>query len=1047
MARIPVPDQINPRAIAGDRLAMQAPDLSAPARALQGLGSALSGLAERYQADKNKMDAYNTNLQLERFTTDQTIGYQQDLDTSAPDGSDFLAKREKGLTEGYQKIRAGIKDPELGAKADLVFEQLRGNQLVKGTQDVKQKQTSYVLATTNESVSNIIQSGALDSKEQFDDYYENVIKPRIGSVITDPLQRQKMETTFGQQLREEYFRLHPEAVLPQPGADSLPIVTKKILGRVSAGSVEGVNPSLIKRFRLVQDAFGKSIPVVSGFRDSATNAKAGGAKKSQHMSGNAIDLDVSDLSIEERKRLIETASANGITGIGVYENSLHFDLGGRRAWGPSRRRESVPAWAAASIARHESGAARPQGQQPKDGNELWSRLIQTESGGDQSAVSPKGAIGAAQIMPGTGPEAAKLAGLPWDENRLKTDRAYNEALGKAYLGEQMKAFDGDAAKALAAYNAGPGRVKQAIAQYGDEWLKGVPAETQNYVAKILGGSPRGGARQQPRMPSGGIFEGMDGAEYDRYVTRARTQARTTIADIGKDELSSLEFNGEYTGRSLNADDFAIAYGEEGPDRFASYDAARETAAQKHAYKDMSSDQILADINKRSAETPDGEGAGEYISNLGELQAVAKKILDDRDVERKKYLTEVEGRIAAAGRRQIDIANTRNERFKSIQIEKAAQITAAAELLTLRKNDPAGYVFETNQGVRQAWREFDPRDPQSADAAIAATIAAQEAIGIGPGDIMPLPKEQAAAVAKIVLDDERPVDERMETMIGIVQQTRNPDHQRAIFKQLEKAGVPPAGEVVIDAYMRNDQGAARRLFTAATAKAENLPGKGQRETGFDDAVSDALFDEDSPGYAIYGLDYADPMSATIASRDLALVKTAATLSMAGGMAQDAAIAQAIKDVHGPMQMLDASFPNGGNVKGVIPEGTDPDMVAAGMDAVVPSIRTNLLGSKQLGLDKLPADVGPDAINVLTATQDNEVERIIEEGVFRNTGNGWGFFDVYSGTFIAYPNGTPMTWTTEELIGIGTRDLPPADRTAPMGDVPDVNPRLKQMMGIE
>jgi GH24 family phage-related lysozyme (muramidase) len=220
MARIPVPDQINPRAIAGDRLAMQAPDLSAPARALQGLGSALSGLAERYQADKNKMDAYNTNLQLEKFTTDQTIGYQQDLDTSAPDGSDFLAKREKGLTEGYQKIRAGIKDPELGAKADLVFEQLRGNQLVKGTQDVKQKQTSYVLATTNESVSNIIQSGALDSKEQFDDYYENVIKPRIGSVITDPLQRQKMETTFGQQLREEYFRLHPEAIIDrsQPAA-------------------------------------------------------------------------------------------------------------------------------------------------------------------------------------------------------------------------------------------------------------------------------------------------------------------------------------------------------------------------------------------------------------------------------------------------------------------------------------------------------------------------------------------------------------------------------------------------------------------------------------------------------------------------------------------------------------------------------------------------------------------------------------------------------------------------------------------------------------
>ncbi len=55
-------------------------------------------------------------------------------------------------------------------------------------------------------------------------------------------------------------------------------------------------------------------------------------------------------------------------------------------------------------------------------------------------TSPAGALGFAQVMPGTGPEAAKLAGLPWDEERLKTDEGYNRALGNAYYDQQLKTF-------------------------------------------------------------------------------------------------------------------------------------------------------------------------------------------------------------------------------------------------------------------------------------------------------------------------------------------------------------------------------------------------------------------------------------------------------------------------------------------------------------------------------------------------------------------------------------------------------------------------------
>lgn len=116
--------------------------------------------------------------------------------------------------------------------------------------------------------------------------------------------------------------------------------------------------------------------------------------------------------------------------------------------------------------------------------DLIQRVKQQESGGDQSAVSSAGAVGIMQVMPDTGPEAATLAGLPWDPVAFHNDAAYNELLGIAYLSEQLRKYDGDVAKALAAYNAGPGRVDEALASGDEMWLASLPAETQDYVSKV-----------------------------------------------------------------------------------------------------------------------------------------------------------------------------------------------------------------------------------------------------------------------------------------------------------------------------------------------------------------------------------------------------------------------------------------------------------------------------------------------------------------------------------------------------------------------------------
>jgi hypothetical protein len=115
--------------------------------------------------------------------------------------------------------------------------------------------------------------------------------------------------------------------------------------------------------------------------------------------------------------------------------------------------------------------------------DLFQRVIKQESNGKQSAVSPKGAIGVAQIMPNTAYDAAKAAGLPYDFNRLKNDPEYNAALGKAYLDKMLAKYNGNEAHALVAYNWGPGNADKWIKRGADFNL--LPKETQNYLKRIL----------------------------------------------------------------------------------------------------------------------------------------------------------------------------------------------------------------------------------------------------------------------------------------------------------------------------------------------------------------------------------------------------------------------------------------------------------------------------------------------------------------------------------------------------------------------------------
>lgn len=121
-----------------------------------------------------------------------------------------------------------------------------------------------------------------------------------------------------------------------------------------------------------------------------------------------------------------------------------------------------------TVARNEAQAA---GLSPV----LFVRQIDEESGFNPNAVSPAGAIGIAQFMPQT---AKGLGVNPWNPYASLHAAA---RLMAAYV----KRYGGDYAKALAAYNAGSGRVAYVIAHCGVQWRACVPLETQRYIRIIL----------------------------------------------------------------------------------------------------------------------------------------------------------------------------------------------------------------------------------------------------------------------------------------------------------------------------------------------------------------------------------------------------------------------------------------------------------------------------------------------------------------------------------------------------------------------------------
>ncbi|HZN47458.1 MAG TPA: lytic transglycosylase domain-containing protein [Ramlibacter sp.] len=132
-------------------------------------------------------------------------------------------------------------------------------------------------------------------------------------------------------------------------------------------------------------------------------------------------------------------------------------------------RQPAPSAAAAERARALAPLVRDAARAHGLPEALLQAVVEVESGFRPDAVSPKGAIGLMQLMPGT---ARAL------QVRDARDPAANIDGGARYLKELLALHDNDLVLALAAYNAGPGAVQRS---------GGMPqfAETRRYVPKVI----------------------------------------------------------------------------------------------------------------------------------------------------------------------------------------------------------------------------------------------------------------------------------------------------------------------------------------------------------------------------------------------------------------------------------------------------------------------------------------------------------------------------------------------------------------------------------
>lgn len=479
-------------------------------------------------------------------------------------------------------------------------------------------------------------------------------------------------------------------------------------------------------------------------------------------------------------------------------------------------------------------------------------------------------------------------------------------------------------------------------------------------------------------------------QLDRAAKAAADQQgldmRSSIDVAVQNAPAAIMQTGSYSGEMPTAQDFVQAWGAaDGINRFKEFEKNVDIAEAAHGMQTMSAEEIAAVVQE------------------------------------------------AMPRSTGDSAAVEGERFQAV-------LKASEAVLEARAKDPAGYVMGAFPSVQRAFAGIDAPDangvaPSAEErsrrftGAISMMAQAQEQLGID--DMRLLPADMATQIATTFNDVNLSQAERMGAVSGMVLQTSVEEQQEAIMDQLIAAGVPANTEAAMAALVRGDSGSAAYLFRAAMTDASKMPLPANVvENQIEPRIDEMIFDDDQIGDVVYGLTFGTAENLERLAADRALIESAVRLRLADGSAGnlDQAINLTIKDMYG-----DVKVDVGGRLAGVkitLPVNEDPAPLHQGFDALLPQVGDAIMQAMTPAMSGAATSDG--TAQVLTAARDVHVEAMLSEGYFTNglDDDEYVFIDPSTGTAVAGPDGTALTFTRDEVLqaGVVAEGVAPARQDA-------------------
>ncbi|WP_336800787.1 D-Ala-D-Ala carboxypeptidase family metallohydrolase [Kaistia sp. MMO-174] len=546
-----------------------------------------------------------------------------------------------------------------------------------------------------------------------------------------------------------------------------------------------------------------NLSVRSGFRDKSRNEKAGGAKHSQHIHGNAIDIDLSGYTDDQKGAVLQAAIDSGARGIGVYAsgNSLHVDTRDTPTlWGADRSNpygsnsiDQAAAWAQPALRKLFGGqvgpspanglaganVARTDGP-PRSGADLVLRRDGTIYGNayDEAALASHGWRLEAALHADLGNAYEDLKDDPVAlqkrmgeikqtyiaDSGVAADPKMREALERSFY-EKSVTYSGAVNRRLEERRAG--EAKAAAAELVE--AQGNDIERQAYLA---GSSPDGdaavaglidrGGRKIDSMIATGALTPAEGMKRRRELVENATNARIRGAFDALPDLATKEAfannlldqwkqgSGAVAGLDFRQVD-ALANSLRASVTKEREGARGDVAIAKAKLKRGVADDLASIEETGVGALSDGrpiDGA-EVAAILGPAEAAAWS--EKRDQARAFFETthgfetmtdaEIDARVAK-------LAPTPGQEGYARQAELFAKAGKKAEAIQKqRREDPAAAASRSFQSVRDAEAAVDPQDPSTTETMIGERMHGQEALGVPELAREPLTKKEALELGR------------------------------------------------------------------------------------------------------------------------------------------------------------------------------------------------------------------------------------------------------------------------------------------------------------